>query len=490
MSAAAISPRPLITAAQLEHRIEADTPVEILDAQLMQLADHPQRVDIDSLCELLAVLDQQHRRGRLDAAEFRQLQGRVAPLIVSTGSRPVPPSAPRPVPALRAVPRAETARTRVLEVKPSAPAPVADRAEPAPAVAAAPVAPSARPPLAAGQRLRNRYELRRLLGEGGMSCVWEAIDHLRNGANGQEARVALKLLRPSVAARGDAVQALHLEFERAHLLSHPSIVNVLDLDADGDLHFITMERLEGDLLSEVIKRLRPAHLPHEQCFAILARLGDAIVYAHEAGIVHADIKPGNVMLTRSGDLRLFDFGAAWPAQREPWIYEANERSLQGATPTYASAERLGGGAPTVRDDVFSFSCLAYELLTGAHPYDRQPAHEAERNGLRAKRPVGLSRGQWRALARGLAFRREDRWPELKSLLGELVPAAAARTRLPLVFHPAPAPRPARVSGLLMLVLGALAFGVAHYANTEWPPVLQSAVDSLRGVWLMVQQLLR
>ncbi|MET0290753.1 MAG: hypothetical protein ABW136_00210, partial [Steroidobacteraceae bacterium] len=109
MSVAAISSRPLITAAQLETRIEADTPVAILDAQLMQLADHPQRVDIDSLCELLAVLDQQHRRGRLDADDFRQLKARIAPLIVGGGARPAPAPQPRTAPALRAVPRAEAA---------------------------------------------------------------------------------------------------------------------------------------------------------------------------------------------------------------------------------------------------------------------------------------------------------------------------------------------------------------------------------------------
>jgi hypothetical protein len=473
MSAAAMSPRPLITAAQLEHRIEADTPVAILDAQLMQLVDHPQRLDTDALCGLLAVLDQQHRRGRLSAQDFRQLKGRLEPLIVSGGHRPAPP---RPAPALRSVPPVPR------EAPPPEPPLREMPLDDLPRVA--------RPPLAAGQVLRGRYELRRLLGEGGMSCVWEAVDRMRGASEGRQPVVALKLLRPSVAARGDAVQALHREFERAQSLSHPSIVNVLALDADEDVHFITMERLEGELLSEVIKRLRPGHMPREQAFAILARLGDAVAFAHAGGIVHADVKPGNVMLTRGGDLRLFDFGAAWPAQREPWIYEVSERSLQGATPTYASAERLGGAAPTVRDDVFSYSCLAYELLTGNHPFDRQPAHEAERHGLRARRVPGLTRTQWRALAKGLSFRREDRWADMGAYLAALLPEAAARVPLPLHYEAVAARRPRRLSGITMLLLGGAAFAIAHYANAELPPALQSIVDAARTVLASALALVR
>jgi serine/threonine protein kinase len=338
--------------------------------------------------------------------------------------------------------------------------------------------------------LRGRYELRRLLGEGGMSCVWEAIDHLRDARGTRETRVALKVLRPSLAGRPDAVQALHLEFERAQRLSHPAIVNVLGLDADGDIHFITMERLEGELLGEVIKRLRPATLRRDHAFAILARLGDAVAFAHEAGIVHADVKPGNVMLTLSGELRLFDFGAAWPAQREPWIYEAGERSLQGATPTYASAERLGGAAPTVRDDVFSFCCLAYELLAGRHPFDRQPAHEAQRNGLRPARIPGLSRRQWLALKRGLAFGREDRWPDMRMLLRELLPPEAARESLPIYHLPEPRARSAPLSGLTMLLLGAAAFAIAHWASSGLPAPLQDFAVTVRETAISLLDALR
>ncbi len=465
--------------------------MSILDAQLLQLGDHPQRLDVDSLCELLAVLDQQHRRGRLSAADFRQLKARISPLVVSGGQSRSAARPSRAAPSLRAVAPPRSPLAAAPPVAP-APRPVVVRESsahhpivrepafvPPPAPAAPPVRALSVPALMPGMVLRGRYELRRLIGEGGMSCVWEAVDRLREGSLNREARVALKLLRPSLAQREDAAQALRMEFERAQSLSHPSIINVLDVDADGDLHFITMERLEGDLLGEVIKRLRPKHLRHDQAFAILTRLGDAVAFAHDAGIVHADIKPGNVMLTHAGELRLFDFGAAWPAQREPWIHDSAERSLQGATPTYASAERLSGAAPTVRDDVFSFSCVAYELLSGRHPFDRLPAHEAERRKLSPKRIPGLKRSQWRALARGLAFRREERWADMKLMLRPLLPEEAARVPLPLHYGVAADARPARLSGWMMLVLGGAAFAIAHYTNADPPAPVRAAIDGAR-----------
>ncbi|RYG87185.1 serine/threonine protein kinase [bacterium] len=353
-------------------------------------------------------------------------------------------------------------------------------APPAPPLASIPLE-TATPAIAPGRVLRGRYELKRLLGEGGMSCVFEAVDRRREGSSNPDARVAVKVLRPSLAARPDAVQALRLEFERAQSLSHPGIVNVFDLDADGDVHFITMERLEGELLSSVIKRLRPNTLRRDQAFAILQRLGEAVAFAHDAGIVHADIKPGNVVLTSGGDLRLFDFGAAWPAQREPWIYDGGERSLQGATPTYASAERLGGAAPTVRDDVYSYCCVAYELLAGVHPFDRQPANEAQRLKLRAKRPRGLTRGQWRALSRGLAFRREDRWPDMDALL-ERLELPAQRGALPLVLDAEPPSRPVGLSGVTMLLLGAGAFAIAHFYGGTIAPMLALASEGIASLF--------
>ncbi|MEO7775333.1 MAG: hypothetical protein ABIT36_01065, partial [Steroidobacteraceae bacterium] len=150
--------------------------------------------------------------------------------------------------------------------------------------------------------------------------------------------------------------------------------------------------------------------------------------------------------------------------------EAMQRSLQGATPTYASPERLTGGAPTIRDDIFSFSCLAYELLSGTHPFDRRPANVARDNDSQPARIPGLSQRQWRALKRGLSWQRQDRQGDLRELLRDLDPSADSRkcsinlTQLRASI----APRQSRVAGLMMVLVGALAFAMAHLIRAEAP----------------------
>lgn len=463
-----------LSGAEVKRMFEMETPVDIIDAQLMRALQSTAHPDIDMVCEVLAVIDQFHRRGALDLAQFKRLKGRLERFAVANAQKPAPRA-----PALR----------QVVESVASPPAKAASAVSPSP-VRASPVSgspvsivpPPAMPtpasasleqlgaPIRPGAVLRNRYVIKEPLGEGGMSAVYRACDRQREGLPGHDGNIAIKVLRPSLNARPEAVKALRLEYERAQRLSHQSIINVYDIDSDGDTHFITMELLRGELLSEVIRRLYPGSLQREQALEILRKLGVAVAFAHEQDVVHADLKPGNVMLTEDGGLRLFDFGAAWLAQREPWIYDAMQRSLQGATPTYASPERLTGGAPTIRDDIFSFSCLAYELLSGAHPFERRPANVARDSNSVPARIPGLSQRQWRALKRGLAWRREDRHADMRALLRELDPHPQRRSReLDLSqLRAVAAPRQSRVAGLAMLLTGAIAFTAAHLIRAETP----------------------
>jgi hypothetical protein len=454
MSAVAqLSPaRNALSSAEVRQWFDNEMPVEIIDAKLLQLVQATRNPDPDAVWDVLAVLDQNYRRGRLDAAQFKRLKARIERYALGS---PLTESAMRPAePALRtAEPATESTFVHA-----------APRLSPEPRMAANSVAPAAAVTLV-GLRLRDRFVLRDLLGEGGMSCVYRASDRQRESFTGQDSHVAIKMLRETLAARPDALRALRLEYDRAHRLAHPSIIKVFDLDSDGDRHFITMELLQGELLSEVIKRQRPGHLQRKQAWSIITQLGDALAYAHEQNVIHADIKPGNVMITRTGELRLFDFGAAWLAQREPWIYEASVASLQGATPSYASADRLSGDAPTTRDDIFSFCCLAYELLSGDHPYDRRPANIARDNGARLQRFPDLNARQWRVLRQGLAFRREDRPTDMRAVLREL--GAELNASHPTVLFDLQKEPPvtgSRVSGLSMVLLGTAAFAVVHVLN--------------------------
>ncbi len=250
-----------------------------------------------------------------------------------------------------------------------------------------------------GTVLRQRYVLEQELGRGGMGTVYRALDRNKEDLPPQNRYVAVKVLREEFARRPDALQALRREAHQAQSLSHPGIVNVFDFDRDGDVYFITMELLEGELLSDLIQRIRPGKLPRQAAIDILRDLGDAVAYAHSRGVLHMDLKPGNVMVTTQGEVRVLDFGLAHPHVTEPWISD-HPPPFHAATPTYASCEQLDGAAADVRDDVFSFACVAYELLSGEHPFGRSSAREARDQGHRPRRIRGLSRANVAGAASG------------------------------------------------------------------------------------------
>ncbi len=269
-----------------------------------------------------------------------------------------------------------------------------------------------------GTVLRQRYVLEQEIGRGGMGTVYRALDRNREDLPPPNRYVAVKVLREEFAHRPDALQSLRREAHQAQALSHPGIVNVFDFDRDGDVYFITMELLEGELLSNLIQRVRPGKLARQAATDILRDLGSAVAYAHSRGVLHMDLKPGNVMITTQGDVRVLDFGLAHPHVTEPWISD-HPPPFHAATPTYASCEQLDGAAPDVRDDVFSLACVAYELLSGEHPFGRCSAREARDQGQRPRRIRGLSRREWRTLRRGLAWTRGDRPRSVADLLDGL-----------------------------------------------------------------------
>ena len=120
---------------------------------------------------------------------------------------------------------------------------------------------------------------------------------------------------------------------------------------------------------QLTRRLRPNKLPPETATRILRELGDAVAYAHDRGVLHLDLKPDNVMIDAEGHVRVLDFGIA---QTHGAVASEMQSSPAAATPAYASCERLVQERPDVRDDIFSFSCIAYELLAGEIPSTASP----------------------------------------------------------------------------------------------------------------------
>jgi len=270
-----------------------------------------------------------------------------------------------------------------------------------------------------GRVLCGRYELERVVGRGGFCVVLGARDLRRQAAGDTQARVAIKVLRPELRRDEDARQRLTAEFRQLQQLSHPGIVRVYDLDRHGDDWFLVMELLEGASLAALVRQGEGEPLPTERALAIVRGGGAALAWAHGRGVVHGDVKPGNVFVTRDEDVRLLDFGTA-SALPEP----AEGRVAGFATPAYASPQVLQGREPTAADDVYSLACVAFELLAGAHPFDRLDAREAWAREMPPAATPGLDPPLRLALESGLAFDRERRPADMEAFLRLLDTAEA------------------------------------------------------------------
>lgn len=237
-------------------------------------------------------------------------------------------------------------------------------------------------------------------------------------------QVAIKTPRPELGDPGRAARRLKHEFEHARLLTHPSIVRVLDLHEDEGRCFMTMELVQGKLLAQMLRDW--TMLPTPLAYKILRQCAGALAYAHSQNVVHGDFKPGNVFITPDEGVRIVDFGtAAGPM--------ANDSRIPAGTPTYASPEVLSGETPDARDDVFSFACVAYELLTGQHPFGRQSSLQARDEAKIPPRAWNLSTSQWLSLLSALSWKREQRPTSVEELLTRLNPEQPAAA-IPAPVH--------------------------------------------------------
>ena len=274
--------------------------------------------------------------------------------------------------------------------------------------------------LAVGQVLRDRYVLQARLGTGGKGAVFKALDRFRTTLPDAQQYVALKILHAGGDCWKQILAKSRLEFHCAQALSHRNIVNVYELDHDGDVVFFTMEFLDGEPLSDVIERIRPAAMCKSQAWQLIQQLGAGLAHAHERGIVHGDLKPRNIFITREGELRILDFGAAhrFMAVKSQWE-PAGNASTSG-TPAYASCEQLEGRRADPRDDLYALACICYELLTGAHPFGSRPATLARDYRVSLVRPQGITGRQWRALQKGLSWHRAGRSISVRSWMRRLI----------------------------------------------------------------------
>jgi eukaryotic-like serine/threonine-protein kinase len=204
--------------------------------------------------------------------------------------------------------------------------------------------------------LNGRYEIDSVLGQGGMAKVFRGTDQVLGRT------VAIKVLSPQFADDAQFVARFRREAQAAAALNQPNIVGVFDTGSQGDVHFIVMEYVEGRTLRDVIRAEGPL-LP-ERAAEIADAVARALETAHEAGMVHRDIKPGNIMLTSDGEVKVMDFGIARTSTGDTLTQTA---AVLG-TASYLSPEQAQGQPVDARSDLYSLGCVLYEMSTGRPPF--------------------------------------------------------------------------------------------------------------------------
>jgi serine/threonine protein kinase len=401
------------------------------------LANFPDSV-ANSAWDVVALLDQRYRLGQVPIDLFRSIEARIARRELS----------------------AEDSGTTI-EFEPNL---AADCVTPqfafdTPIDSAAD--PSTSPGVEIGGVLGNRYVLEERLGRGGIGTVFKALDRYRCDLPEADRRVAIKFLNKKIDG-AQFLSTLRREFFCAQALSHPNIVKVYELDLDGDAAFFTMELLEGELLSDLIERPGSSTLSRALAWTIIQEVGAALAHAHSRNVAHGDLKPQNIMMTKSGEVRLLDFGASSALSSQiPGSDATHGISTTALTPAYACCELLEGQQPDPRDDVYALACLSYELLSGKHPFERRRSSDARDRGMLAQRPPGLTRRQWETLRKGLAWNRQDRSMTVADWIAGLTgaPVGSSSPRPP---HPTPWRRTAAAA--LGVVSVSIILGVAAWVS--------------------------
>ena len=205
--------------------------------------------------------------------------------------------------------------------------------------------------------LGDRYEVRDVLGFGGMAEVRDGWDTRLNRA------VAIKLLHPGLSSQADVRERFEIEARAAAALSHPSIVGVFDFGDHEGTPFIVMERLPGDTLGD---QIAAGPLSGVQVYAALRNVVAALAAAHGAGMLHRDIKPSNILLASSGSVKVADFGIV----KAPGSVHTTTGQLVG-TLAYLSPNRIAGNPASVGDDLYAVGVVGYEALTGRKPFTQE-----------------------------------------------------------------------------------------------------------------------
>jgi serine/threonine protein kinase/Tfp pilus assembly protein PilF len=280
--------------------------------------------------------------------------------------------------------------------------------------------------LVSGTRL-GRYEIRSKLGEGGMGEVYLAQDMRL------DRKVALKILPADVSSDPGRMHRFVLEAKAASGLNHPNIITIYEIDEADSHNFIAMEFVEGETLRE---RMESGPLKLNEAVKIATQAASALAAAHDAGIVHRDIKPDNIMIRRDGIVKVLDFGLAKLVERMPSQFVDSEaptsipmKSEAGSvigTAVYMSPEQARGVPVDIRTDIFSLGVVIYEMVARCLPFKGADTIEILAAILNDREPLPIARYEPDAPAeleliveKSLAKERDERYQSAKELVIDL-----------------------------------------------------------------------
>lgn len=265
-----------------------------------------------------------------------------------------------------------------------------------------------------GQKINDRYEIIKSIGEGGMANVYLAYDTIL------DRRVAIKVLRGDLSNDEKFVRRFQREALSASSLSHPNIVEMYDVGEDNGIYYIVMEYIEGKTLKQLIKKR--GSLTLSEAIDIMLQLTDGISQAHDSYIIHRDLKPQNILIKEDGLIKITDFGIAM-ALNSTQLTQTN--SVMGSV-HYLPPEQASGKGSTIRSDIYSMGIMFYELLTGSLPFKGDNAVEIALKQMRddipriRKKNPAIPQSVENVVLKATAKNPKNRYADVKEMHADLL----------------------------------------------------------------------